>query len=602
MSEVKFQTLAELFKNAVERYPEHDVYAYKSSGRWINIKYKEAWEHVKNISNGFRSIGFNESEHLGIIADNNIWWAMFDYATVFTRGVLATIYPTLTPKQIKWITIHSESKYLVCGTKKLADKILSIIDHLQNVRNVIMIDNSVIDHEKFITLDELLEKGKVYSKNNPEDFMNDYEKIDPQDVATLIYTSGTTGEPKGVMLTHENIVSNIIGSSKTLEFSEKDSFLSFLPLSHSFERTAGHFLPTSRGAKIFYAENILKVGENIREVKPTLMVSVPRLYEKIYGKILLGVSSGSFIKQKIFWWAVKVGKKCSKKLAAGKKIGPILNMQRKNANKLVYSKIRLQVGGRLRFFISGGAPLPKEIGEFFNAIGVVILEGYGLTETSPVISVNTFEKNKIGTVGPPIPGVQVDIAHDGEIIMKGKSIMKGYFKEEAATNEMFDRDGWFHTGDIGEIDEDGYLKITDRKRNIIVTAGGKNVAPQPIENILVSSKWIEQAVIIGDRRKFLIALIVPSFANLEAWAKKEELEWNTIDELIKLPQVKSIYDQVVLESMDGYAQFEKIRKYELLTDEFTIERGELTPSMKIKRSVIMKTYDKVINNIYGGVK
>ena len=602
MKELNFKTIAEMFKNAVDKHGEQEIYGYKAKGSWTNIKYNEAWDYVINISNGFRSLGLKKDEHVGIVADNNIWWAMFDYGTICSRGILATIYPTLTPKQIKWITLHSESKYLVCGTKKISEKILAVIDHLPKVRNVIMIDNSEIEHPKFITLDELLEQGKEYNVENPNIFLDELSKIKPSDVATLIYTSGTTGEPKGVMLTHENLVNNVIGSVQSLEVSSKDTFLSFLPLSHSFERTAGHFLPTSQGAKIFYAENLLKVAENIREVKPTLMISVPRLYEKIYGKILFNISSQSGLKKKIFWWAVNVGKKCVNKLLQGKKIGLFLQMKRNQADKLVYSKIKNQVGGKLRFFISGGAPLPKEIGEFFCAIGVTILEGYGLTETSPVISVNRSEKNKIGTVGPAIPGVEIDIAYDGEIIIKGKNIMKGYFKEEAATNELFDRDGWFHTGDIGLLDEDGYLKITDRKRNIIVTAGGKNVAPQPMENILVTSKWIEQAVILGDRQKYITALIVPAFSTLESWAKNEGIEWSSTDELLKLPEVKKIYNQVVLESMDGFAQFEKVRKYELLSSEFTIERGELTPSLKIKRNVVLKAYEAIINKMYGGAK
>lgn len=600
MSELKFETISELLKNAVDKYAERDMYSYKSKGNWINLKYKEVWNYVLNISNGLRALGLEREDHLGIIADNSIWWAMFDYGTACARGILATIYPTLTPKQMKWIVLHSESKFLVVGNKKLAEKVHAIIDHLHNVKSVIMLDNSEIDHEKFITLDELMDKGKAFSEANPELFMDELSKIRPKDTLTLIYTSGTTGEPKGVMLTHENIVSNVKGSVQALSLTEKDTFLSFLPLSHSFERTAGHFLPTSQGCKIHYAENLLKVADNIKEVKPTLMISVPRLYEKIYGKILLSISRESFLKQKIFWWAVNVGKKVVRKQAEAKKVGPILKMNQKNADKLVFNKIKAQVGGRLRYFVSGGAPLPKEIGEFFNAIGVTILEGYGLTETSPVISVNRLHRNKIGTVGPAIPGVEVDIAHDGEIIIKGNIIMRGYYKDEAATRELMDRDGWFHTGDIGEIDKDGYIRITDRKRNIIVTAGGKNVAPQPMENILVASKWIEQAVILGDRRKYISALIVPAFSTLEDWAKKEGIEWNSMDELLKLPQVKKIYDQVVLESMDGFAQFEKVRKYQLLPEEFTMEKGELTPSLKIKRNVIKSDYENVINNIYGG--
>ncbi len=599
MSNLEFSTLTEMFKNSVEKYGNKEIYGYKNNKKWLHINFNEAYDYVKKISNGFYAIGLEPKDHIGIIANNSVWWALTDYGALFSRSVLATIYPTLTPKQIKWITMHSESKYLVCGNKKLADKVLSIIDHLSQVKYVVMLDNSEIDHDRFITMNQLMEKGTRYSQDNPTRFEEESQKVSPQDIATLIYTSGTTGEPKGVMLTHENICSDVIGSVKALDLSNQDTFLSFLPLSHCFERTAGHYLPTSQGAKIYYAENILKVAENIKEICPTLMISVPRLYEKIYGKILQKIAKESFMKRKVFWWAVNIGKKALKKQARGKKIGPILKMQLKNADKLVFSTIKQQVGGKLRYFVSGGAPLPREISEFFNAIGITILEGYGLTETSPVISVNKLDKNKIGTVGPPIDGIEVDIAHDGEIIMRGKPRMKGYYKAEAATQELIDREGWFHTGDIGELDEDGYIKITDRKRNIIVTAGGKNVAPQPMENILVASKWIEQAVIVGDDRKFISALIVPAFSTIEEWAKNEGIKWNSTEELLKLPAVKKIYDSVVLESMDSFAQFEKVRKYTLLPEEFSIEKGEMTPSLKIKRNVVLKDYEDKINQIYG---
>jgi len=600
MIEKSCQTLAEMIVQSTQKYSDNILYGYKENKVWKTIDYSNGWKRIVKIGNGLRHLGLKKGDHVSIVSENSLWWALSDYATLCVRGILTTIYPTLTAKQIKWILLHSESKYLFCENKKQAKKILSNISHLHNINKIIMMDNSKIDNEKFITIEELMNYGIEYKKKHPTEFDDNIKKIKKDDVFTLIYTSGTTGEPKGVMLTHENMISNLLGAVNALEITEKDTLLSFLPLSHSFERMAGHFLPVFVGAQIWHAENILKVAENIREVKPTLMVSVPRLYERIYTKIISNVEADSVVKRKIFWWAVNTGKKMLDRKLHNKKIGLLLSQNLKIAEKLVYSKIREKVGGKLKFFISGGAPLPKEIGEFFNAIGVIILEGYGLTETSPVITVNLLEKNKIGTVGKPLFNVSVDIAHDGEILMKGTNLMKGYYKEEAATQELIDRDGWFHTGDIGELDEDGFLKITDRKRNIIVTAGGKNIAPQPIENVLSTSKWIDQVVIIGDRRKYLTALVVPSFPNLEEWAKNNGLKWNSVGELVKLQEVKKIYDQTILESMEGFAQFEKVRKYKLLTEEFTIENGELTPSLKIRRKIVMENYSGLIDSLYNG--
>jgi len=459
-------------------------------------------------------------------------------------------------------------------------------------------DDTKIDHPKAIMMSELMQMGAEYRGQNPSAFLEDIHNTKEDDLLTIIYTSGTTGEPKGAMLTHGNLTSNITGALQIVEANENDTFLSFLPLSHGFERMAGHFLATGSGACISYAESIDTVAENMLEVHPTLMVAVPRFYEKVYARVIDSISTSSKISQKIFWWAINVGKKAVFLKSENRNTGAILDNQLKIAQKLVFSKLYEKIGGNLRFFVSGGAPLSKEIAQFFQAAGIPILEGYGLTETSPVISVNPLSKCKVGTVGPKLPNIEVKIAPDGEILTRGPHVMLGYYKDEASTRDVLDADGWFHTGDIGMIDGDGYITITDRKKNILVTSGGKNVAPQPVENALVTSKWIEQIVVIGDRRKFVSALVVPAFVNLEDWAKENNLQFHSREELIALPAVKELYDRVIAESMEGFAQFEKIKKYVLLPSEFTIESGELTPSLKVKRSVVEKHYADLIESMY----
>ncbi|MBU4444650.1 long-chain fatty acid--CoA ligase [bacterium] len=601
MSEVKYDTISEMFISVTNKYADKPAYKYKEDGKWKELTFAQVRDNVETISGGLKSIGLKTGDHVGIISHNSYLWAMSDYGISCARGVTTTIYPTLTTKQVKWIVQHAECKYLFCGDLEQTEKVLTFVDELKGLQNVIVLSGEKVGHPKVILYSELMAKGAEYRNSNPGFFEKDAMSIKKSDLLTLIYTSGTTGEPKGVMLTHGNLTSNIIGSLKVIQADDKDVFLSFLPLSHVFERMAGHFLATSVGATICYAESINTVADNMGEIHPTLMTAVPRFYEKVYAKIIDNISSASSVKQKLFWWSINAGKKAENLREHGRSVGVFLGTKLKIANKLVFSKLQEKVGGRLRFFASGGAPLSKEIGKFFKAAGISILEGYGLTETSPVISINPFEKNKLGTVGPPLSNVEVKIAEDGEILTKGPHVMKGYFKDEIATREVLDEDGWFHTGDIGMFDEEGYLAITDRKKNIIVTSGGKNVAPQPMENVLVTSKWIEQILVIGDKRKFVSAFIVPSFPNLEAWAKEKELKWETRDELIKLPEVEELYDRVIEESMEGFAQFEKVKKFILLSHEFTIENDELTPSMKIRRSIVEKNYAELINSLYDEV-
>ncbi len=601
MSEVKYDTISEMFISVTNRFKEKPAFGFKKDGTWHEMTFSEVRDSVEKISGGLKSIGLKTGDHVGIISHNSCLWAMSDYGISCARGVTTTIYPTLTTKQVKWIVQHAECKYLFCGDLEQAEKVLTFVDELKGLQNVIVLSDEKVEHPKVILYSELLAIGAEFRNSNPGFFEKDAMSIKKSDMLSLIYTSGTTGEPKGVMLTHGNLTSNIFASLKVIQVDDQDVFLSFLPLSHVFERMVGHFLATSVGATVYHAESINTVADNMSEVHPTIMTAVPRFYEKVYAKIIDNMSSASSVKKKLFWWSINAGKKVENRRDHGHSVGVFLGAKLKIANKLVFSKLQEKVGGKLRFFASGGAPLSKEIGQFFKAAGISILEGYGLTETSPIITINPYGKSKLGTVGITIPDVKVKIAEDGEILTKGPNVMKGYFKDEIVTKEVLGEDGWFHTGDIGMFDEDGYLAITDRKKNIIVTSGGKNVAPQPMENVLVMSKWIEQILVIGDKRKFVSACIVPSFPNLEVWAKEKELKWETREELIKLPEVKELYDRVIDESMEGFAQFEKIKCYILLSQEFTIESDELTPSMKIRRSIVEKHYAELINSMYDEV-
>jgi long-chain acyl-CoA synthetase len=426
------------------------------------------------------------------------------------------------------------------------------------------------------------------------------DEVQPSDVATFIYTSGTTGDPKGVMLTHDNLVSNVQSSTKLfVGLGTKDTALSFLPLCHVFERMGGHYVMLRLGVTIAYAESVEQVPANLAEVKPTLMLSVPRLYEKMYSRVNEKVAGDPAIRQKIFRWAMGVGAQVFRHKVARTEPGAWLKVRFALADKLVFSKIKERVGGRIRLFISGGAPLAREIAEFFGAAGLPILEGYGLTETSPVIAVNLPNRMKPGTVGPPLEGVEVKIAEDGEILTRGPNVMKGYYKKPEATAEVIDKDGWFQTGDIGHLDEDGFLVITDRKKDILVTSGGKNIAPQPIENRLKTDKFFTEVVMIGNRRNFPAALVVPNFEALEAWAKAQGIAFSSREDLVAKPEVVSFYQTRVSGLLPELAQFERIKKLGLLTKEFTVESGELTPTLKVKRRVIEQNYKGVIDRLYG---
>lgn len=593
---MNYPNLGQMFKTVCEKFPNETGFMYKKEGKYQPITFKEALEQMTYISGGLAELDVKNLDKVLILSENRYEWAFSDYAILSLGAITVPIYPTLLPSHIEFIINNSEGKSIIVSDTHQLSKILEIKDKLPNLKNIILIDGEA--PANCIGWNELLKRGEQYYKNHPHFLSQNLEKINRDDLASIIYTSGTTGVPKGVMLSHGNFLSNIEGSLEVIHVDEQDTFLSFLPLSHVFERMAGHFLATSTGATVAYAENIETVADNLREVHPTVMTSVPRFFEKVYSRVLDSLEEGSPLKKKIFLWAIEVGKKSNVYRQKGLPLKGLLKSKHKIANKLVYSKLKDRVGGQIKFFISGGAPLSREINEFFNAAGLLLLEGYGLTETSPVISVNQVKNFKFGTPGLPIPNVEVVIAEDGEILTRGPHVMKGYYKNEAETKEAIDQDNWLHTGDIGYLDKDGFLYITDRKKNIIVTSGGKNIAPQVIENLLITSKYIEQAVVLGNKRKYCSAFIVPNLENLQIYAKKNNLNYTNEDELLNIPEIQNLYRKEIDNVSADLASYESIKKFKLLKEPFTIESGELTPTLKVKRNVVEERYHSMIEEIY----
>lgn len=588
------ETLSQLFLNTIKSYPKDDLLLFKKEGKYVPISTEEFADRVKCFSLGLRDLGLEAGDKLIVLSENRPEWVISDVANLCLGGVTVPIYTSLIPEQIKYIIDDSDAKIVVVSDQSQWQKIEAIKSQLTKVASYITCLSEA--PEGVLTFDQVLERGKKMDKQNPGLFEKMALEVKPDAIASIIYTSGTTGPPKGVMLTHSNIFSNVKTCSSLLPFKSTDTVLSFLPLSHILERM-GMFVYLYNGMSIGFAESLETLGENLLEVRPHIMVNVPRVLEKIYAKVIDNVQVSSSLKRKIFFWALKVGRKYGRKKILNQPISKLLQFKRNLANKLVFSKVYAKTGGRVRFFLCGGAPLSKEIGEFFYAIGLTVIEGYGLTETSPVITANTFENLKFGTVGKPIPGVDVRIDEDGEILTKGPHVMNGYYKKEAASREVFEG-GWFHTGDIGHFDEEGFLVITDRKKDIIVTSGGKNVAPQPIEGILNLNPYISTALVIGDSRKFISALVVPNFEKLEEYAKQNNISFEDHCDLVKKEEIVRFIQEQVDRSAPNLASYEKVKKIALLDKEFEIEKGEITPTLKVKRNIVEEKYKGIIDAMY----
>lgn len=593
---MSYSSLGEMFKTVCETYPDKTGMMYKDQGEYQSISFRDIQKQVYHAAGGLKNLGVQKGDRVLLLSENRVEWAFSDYAILTLGAVTVPIYPTLLPAHIEFIINNSEGKVIIASTRVQLEKVLQIKDNLPNLEHIILIEGD--PQGDALSWKELLQQGEIYLKNNPTLIDDSLKQINRDDLASIIYTSGTTGVPKGVMLSHGNFLSNVEGALQVIKVDHTDVFLSFLPLSHVFERMAGHFLAFHSGASIAYAESIETVAENLQEVHPTLMTSVPRFFEKVYARILESLEEGSALKKKIFLWALEVGKQAIVYKLKKLPLPGLLKTKHNIANKLVYSKLRERVGGRIRMFISGGAPLSREIAEFFNSVGLTLLEGYGLTETSPVIAVNQEENLRFGSVGLPLPNVEVKIAEDGEILTRGPHVMQGYYKNPEATRETIDDEKWLHTGDIGYLDKDGFLYITDRKKNIIVTSGGKNVAPQAIENLLVTSRYIEQAVVVGDKRKYCSALIVPNLDNLKAFAQEKGITYANEEELFSHPEVQNLMRKEIDAVSVDLASYETIKKFRLLKEPFTIENDELTPTLKVKRNVIEKKYKALIDEMY----
>jgi long-chain acyl-CoA synthetase len=600
-----FYTVPELYKFLTEDFgPKKGghIIQRKVNDVYKGITYDELKEETDAFAFGLSALGLKKGDCVALISENRPEWVYADFAMQMLGIINVPLYPSLTSDSIEYILNDSESKAIIVSTGLQLNKVHKVLKNCKHLKDIIILNDhdDVGSVDNLYTFRQIQEKGETIKKSNPDLLRKSSSEIKEDDICTIIYTSGTTGEPKGVILTHKNIISNVNAALDIFPITKDDVFLSFLPLCHIFERMAGYYTAFAAGCTIYYAESIEKVATNLQEAKPTLMTSVPRLFERIHSRIIKNVESQPPKKQKIFYWAVNVGKN----YVTAKKKGSVpvaLSLKHKLADKLVFKKLRERTGGRLRFFISGGAALSKELGEFFEAVGIQIVEGYGLTESSPVITANRPDDYKFGTVGKPLPGVEVKIAPDGEILARGPNIMQGYYKKKKETEETI-VNGWLHTGDIGIFDPEGYLMITDRKKHLFKTSAGKYIAPSHIENIFLTSKYIDQFVLIGDKRMFLSALIVPDYEALKEYADAHKIAYKDEAELTSNEQIYRLIEDDMAKLQKQLANYERVRKFALLDKPFTIETGEITPSLKIKRKVVEEKYGELIERMYTGLE
>jgi len=574
------------------------IMKYKSGDEWRDVTVAEFRDSVRGLACALHEMGVKAGDRVAILSENRPEWTISDFGILAASAVSVPVYPTLLGWQIEYILNDAGTVAVICSNQEQLDKILEIASHVPCLRNIIVCDPPGKPAPGVHLFRDVVETGKKWEATHGRNwFEQSLASRQPDDLATLVYTSGTTGNPKGAMLTHGNITSNVVTVRDVVPIAAGDVALSILPLSHILERMVD-FLYLYKGGCIAYAENVTKVADNLGEVKPHYFAAVPRLFEKMRARIMDNVAAAPPARQKIFHWALKIAEERLPYRVDRKPLPLGLKLKSAVADKLVFSKIIQRLGGRVHYVVSGGAPLSAELAAFFIGAGVEILEGYGLTETSPVIAVNRPDKRRIGSVGPVIPGVEVKIAADGEILTRGPHVMKGYWNNPEATAQAIDPEGWFHTGDIGEIDKDGFLKITDRKKDILINAYGKNIAPQPLEALLKSSPYVGTPVLIGDRRKYLVALIVPNFEKLEREASAMGVQYGSKDELVNHPQVKQLIQSEIDRFNQNLDRQEKIRRFALLPRDFTIEDDEITPSLKVKRKNIDKKYKHVIDTLY----
>jgi long-chain acyl-CoA synthetase len=591
------RTLSELFLKAAEAFKRTDALSYKRGGEWRHISSAEMIARAGNIALGLYSLGLKKGDRAAIISANSPEWTLTDVGCQFAGVVDVPVYTTLMPESVEYILKDSAARVFFIQNRDLYDHVREILPERSALDRIVFFefDDHAVDGA--MTLTELEAAGKALAAEQPDLLSSLTSSTTPDDLATLIYTSGTTGEPKGVMLTQCNIVSNALDACAYHEFDPDDISISVLPLSHVFERT-GMYVYIRNGMAVYFAESIEKIPDNLQEIRPTIFIGVPRIFEKVYARAKLKAAQAGGTKEKIFDWAIEIAKEYALVLEDGRSIPAMLTIKHKIADLLVYSKLREFFGGRLRFCITGGAALSDDIFLIFTGAGISILQGYGLTETSPVITSSYAEAKRLGTVGRPIRNTQVRIAPDGEIEARGPNIMRGYYHKDEATKDAFTDDGWFKTGDIGELDAHGYLRITDRKKELFKTSGGKYIAPTRIEQMIRSSRFVSQVVLVGSERKFPAALIVPNFEMLDSYAHHKGLPNMTPAEFCENETINDLFRRQIERVTDGVAQFEKVKKFVLLKTEMSVEGGELTPTLKVKRRVVDQKYRNLIDKMY----
>ena len=593
------RNLVDLLLNQANRQPTKVALQVKRAGSYQDINWETFLSYVVRLALTLHYAGIKKGDRIGILSENRPEWAYADLAILSLGGIVVPIYPTASSNEMEYILSHCEASSIFVSSTGQLNQIKLIEKKSSVLKKIVVFDEVPQESERVVSLSCFINSTRYGSESTKILFQSLVDQVGLDDLATIIYTSGTTGPAKGAMLSHRNFLINCYDAKEALPLFETDVSLSFLPLSHVFERMGDYYLPMLCGSTIAYAESMTTVPDNLLEVRPTIACGVPRFFEKMYARIQSEVERSSMLAQMIFRWAIQVGKKCNQ-FRVTKQSAPFwLQLQRILAKKLVYSKVYQKLGGRLRCFISGGAPLAKELAEFFYSAGVLILEGYGLTETSPVISVNRWDRFKFGSVGLAVQNVKVSIAEDGEILAQGPSVMVGYYKNEIATREAL-RGGWFHTGDLGEIDSDGFLYITGRKKDLIVTSGGKKVSPQNVENLILGDPLVSQIVVVGDKHNFITALVVPNFDQLKSELKRtnQAADMLTSEDLVQMPAVHSLLRSRIEERIAGLAPYEQIKYFTLLTKEFIQEKGEMTSTLKIKRPVVTEHFRDAIDRMY----
>lgn len=602
MRELNFNSLPELVYSVCSKYwDKRPAFKYKVNGEYVQITYAELWDKIENFALGLLSLGFKHSDRIAIVSENRIEWFIVDVAIASIGAIAVPIFPSTTAKQEEFILNDCSATGIIVSNKFQMNKIQQVKQNIPSLRHFIILDKYEEQENLDLAIksyEEIESLGNSVRKKEQRDriIKDQISKVKPEDILYIIYTSGTTGNPKGVVLTHSNIVSNVIASSKSIKFGEEDIFLSYLPWCHAYEHTV-IYAAFLCGSLLCIAESIDTIALNIKETKPTLMTTVPRLLEVIRKRITSQIGKEGKIKKKIFEWAVEVGKQYVLSRNQGK-ASMLLTNKYKIADKLVFSKIREKLGVENIRFVSGGAPLNVDVNLFFWAIGYKVYEGYGLTEASPVVSVNREDDVEFGTVGKPLEGVEIKIAEDGEILVRGPNVMRGYWNDLEATKAAIDEDSWLYTGDVGYITERGNLKITDRKKYIFVNSGGKNISPQLIESVINQSQYVDQCIIIGDNREYNTALILPNFEEIKKLAEVLEIKYNSISELVSNEKIIKIIKNDIDRLQKDLSKFERVRKFALLTEYFSVDTGELSPKMSIKRHIVERKYSDLIEQLY----